>query len=210
VTTDPTRLRFGPYEAANVKKGDRAFCVYRDADVVVTARTDARIPWPRCRTLHQQGGSGLLVTDELKRAILSESAAALKHWFGVGTKPVWNWRRAFGVSHLGTPGSRTVRTELNRELAGDLRGGKLSKAACERRRRTAKKLNLGQHLDNALERRWAGKNWTTEQVALLGTQPDADLAKLFGRSERAVEVRRTLLGIATFQDRRKGDRSERR
>jgi hypothetical protein len=106
------------------------------------------------------------------------------------------------VTRFGTPGSRKVRTELNRELAADLRGGKLSEAACERRRRTAKKLNLGQHLDTARERRLAGKSWTAEQVALLGTQRDADLAKLFGRTEAAVSVRRTLLGISTFRDRR--------
>jgi hypothetical protein len=203
VATDPSRLRFGPYEAPDVKKGDRTFCLYRDANVVVTAWMDARIPWPRCRTLHQHGGSGLLVTDELKRAILSESAAALKHWFGVSTKAVWNWRRAFGVGRFGTPGSRMVRIELNRELAADLRGGKLSEAACERRRRTAKNLNLGQHLDTARERRWAGKNWTAEQVTLLGPKPDVDLAKLFRRSKMAVRLRRSLLGIATCQDRRK-------
>jgi hypothetical protein len=63
-TSDRHRLLHGPYLAPRLRKGDRAFCIYRDADVVVTSWTDARIPWPRCRALHCRGGSGLLVTDE--------------------------------------------------------------------------------------------------------------------------------------------------
>ena len=34
------RLRFGPYKPPALKKGDRAFCLYRDANVVVTSWTD--------------------------------------------------------------------------------------------------------------------------------------------------------------------------
>ena len=202
MTATPTRLRFCPYMPPSFKRGDHTFCLYRDADVVVTGWTDARISWPRCRALHQRGGAGLLITDELRRAILSESAAALKHWYGVSTKAVWNWRRAFGVAALGTPGSQALREELNAELAANLRGRSLSRAARDRRRRTARELNLGQHLDTARTRRWLGKNWTAEKKALLGTLPDADLAKRFGRSETAVRVRRTKLGILTAHDRR--------
>ncbi|HEX4589318.1 MAG TPA: hypothetical protein VH120_05280 [Gemmataceae bacterium] len=200
-TADPTRLRYGPYRPPRLKQGERADCLFRGPDVVVTGRTAARISWPLCRSLGNcGGGTGLLMTQELRRAVVSETAAAIKFWFGVGTKAVWQWRRAFGVSRLGTPGSRALRTELNRELADRLRGVALTPAACERRRRTANRLDLGRHLLNA---RWAETGWTEEQVALLGTRPDAELAKRFGRTTSAVRQRRTKLGIPTYRDRRR-------
>jgi hypothetical protein len=53
--TTPTLL-FGPYHAPPLRRGDRATCLYRDADVVVTSWTGAPIPWPRCRRLDGHGG----------------------------------------------------------------------------------------------------------------------------------------------------------
>jgi hypothetical protein len=91
---------------------------------------------------------------------------------------------------------------MNDDLADDARGRKLSRAEVARLRGTAKRLDLGRHLEKARVRRWAGMFWTAEQDALLGTVPDADLAEQFGRTENAVRVRRIRLGVATFQDRR--------
>src|SRR5262249_37800998 len=48
-----------------------------DADVTVTSWTAAPIPWPRCcRPGTHGGGSGLLVTEELARAVRTEPAIA--------------------------------------------------------------------------------------------------------------------------------------
>jgi hypothetical protein len=51
--------------------------------------------------------------------------------------------------------------------------------------------------------RWAETGWTPEQLALLGTLPDGELAAQIGRSATAVRVMRTRLGIASACDRRR-------
>jgi hypothetical protein len=60
-----TELLHGPYTPPPVRRGDRANCLYRDAEVVVTGWTEARIPWPRCHPGNRGGGAGLLVDEEL-------------------------------------------------------------------------------------------------------------------------------------------------
>jgi hypothetical protein len=78
-------LLFGPYGTPRLKVGQRAQCLYRDCDVVVTSWTDAPIPWPRCRSVEQpRARPGLLVNDELARAIRSESNLAIQRWWGSG------------------------------------------------------------------------------------------------------------------------------
>ena len=77
---DRLKLLFGPYRAPPLRRGDRATCLYRDTTVVITSWTDAPIPWPRCRALDSRGGFGLLVDEELARAVRHESAAAVMHW----------------------------------------------------------------------------------------------------------------------------------
>jgi hypothetical protein len=194
------KLLFGPYEPPPLRKGDRTRCLYRDADVVITSWSDGRISWPRCRALGHRGGSGLLVDDELARAVRSVSAAALMYWWGIGCNAVWSWRKALGVEGRdGTEGSRRLIQAAAEKGADQVRGKPLSPAQVDQRRRTARELNLGQYLEAARQKR----AWPAKHLALLGKLPDAEVAARTGRSEDAVRVKRTKLGISTFRDRRK-------
>ena len=66
-----------------MRRGDRATCLYRDCDVVIRGWSDGRISWPRCRRLGARGGGlGLLVDEELARAVRLESSLAIQYWGG--------------------------------------------------------------------------------------------------------------------------------
>lgn len=105
---NPFALLGAPYRPPRLHVGDRTSCLYRDCDVLITSWTDAPISWPKCRRLHRKGRPALLVNEELLRAIRTESALALGHWWGVGSLVVWQWRKAFGIERDGTPGSRQL------------------------------------------------------------------------------------------------------
>jgi hypothetical protein len=168
-----------------LRRGDRATYLYRDGDVVITGWSNARISWPRCRRLDtRRGGSGLLVDEELARAIRIESSLAIQHWWGVGMTAVWAWRKALGVGRF-NEGSAKLRKRVNARTAKKLKGRRLPPEQVERRRQTAKALGL-----RPKQSYTGGRPWTAEELALLGTVPDGELAAQIGRTETAVRVRR--------------------
>jgi hypothetical protein len=195
---DHVRLLHGPYNALPLRRGDRASCLYRDCLVVITRWSDAPIPWPRCRALAGgRGGSGLLVDEELARAVRCESVLAIRHWWGASANAVWRWRRALGVRGL-NEGSARLRQQLNREIGESLRGRKLPAEQVERRRRAWK---LG---GRPVPLRPGGNRpWTAKELALLGSAPDAEVATRIRRTVNAVRVMRKRLGRPTALDRRR-------
>ncbi|HEY7423364.1 MAG TPA: hypothetical protein VH682_03905 [Gemmataceae bacterium] len=56
----------------------------------------------------------------------------------------------------------------------------------ERRRRSARELDLGRHLQPGYQGLW----WTTVEVRLLGWVPDEEVARRTGRSTDAVRQKR--------------------
>lgn len=197
---DPTALIGGPYRPPRVRVGDRVSCLYRDGDVVITSISDSRIPWPRCQRPGQSGGSGLLVDETLVRAIKTESAAAMRHWFGVAESTIWLWRRAFGVTQWGTPGSKRLLEATTARANAACRGKPLSKKAIRDRRRRAKEMDLAKHLRAYNERRQADKRaWTKQELALLGTMPDTRLAPKVGRTRDEVRRERARRRIPRFR-----------
>ena len=139
----------------------------------------------------------MLVDDELLRAIRTESALALKYWFGVGSRAVWNWRKAFGVVKWGTEGSRRLLNALSEAGAEVTRGRRLSSKQVEQRRLRSIKLNLGRYLKPGYHGRW----WSKREIGLLGKLPDEKVAKRIGRPVNGVRLMRTLLGIPSANGR---------
>jgi hypothetical protein len=192
------KLLGGPYQAPALRVGERASCLFRDCDVVVTSWTDAPISWPRCRRSEGRGHPSLLVDDELARAIRTESAKALRYWWGAPVALVWRWRKAFGIPRGGTEGSRQLIRAASSKGADALRGKPLPPEQVERRRRSAVEMGMGARLRPGYHGPW----WTEEQLALLGTADDEEVAARVGRTAEAVRIRRTKLGIPIARDRR--------
>ena len=71
-----------------------------------------------------------------------------------------------------------------------LRGKRLPLQQVEPRRRTARDLNLGRHLDPG-----HGAGWTKAELRLLGKLPNAEVAARTGRGENAVRVKQKKRGI---------------
>jgi hypothetical protein len=77
---DRNRLHFGPYAAPHFQFGQRVKCLARGY-VTITKLSDARIPWPVGKG---PGGLGLVLCDDLAKAVRREAACAVMHSWGVG------------------------------------------------------------------------------------------------------------------------------
>lgn len=181
----------GRYSAPAVKRGDRVTCLFRDCLCVVTSMSGAPIPWPRVRALGGNGsGSGLLVNDELARAVRAESAVALKYHFGASATTVWKWRKRFDVNgHATTPGSvRAIRAAARKGTA-----------ALKLKVWTDEELDAKSARAIALSLRppdrWKGRGgWSADEVKLLDTHTDAEVAAWIVRSVAAVRGKRRSVG----------------
>ena len=166
------QLLFGPSKAPRLKRGDVAFDSVREAPVVFIGWCDARIPWPKRLPLDPpRCGRGLLIDDELARAVLHESAAAVAHWWGVHQTAVVRWRKALGVTRTNNEGTQRL-------VVGAIG------AALESR--------FGE--GGPLRPRGRAAVWAPWEVALLGSLSDREVARRTGRWVEAVGKKRLALG----------------
>jgi hypothetical protein len=133
-----------------------------------------------------------LVNAELARAVKTESAEALMHWFGVSAKVVWKWRKAFGVG-----GSATTPGSMNATRAASLKGAAAIKAKKWTDEELATKAAVAKKHGLKPGPRWTPitGGWTADQVALLGTDHDKHIAEKLHRSVNAVRLKRERLKI---------------
>jgi hypothetical protein len=201
----PSTVLHGTYNPPAVRIGQRVFCRVRYKWCRVTSFTDAPISWPRGQPLKQRGGGGLIVDATLERAIRTESAESLEHFFGVSGGVVWRWRKAFGIPRAGTPGSAARIAESSAKGAAAMKSKEWTAEELDRRSKLSKRLGLKP------TGRWAVGGWTDEQRALLGTDDDEAIAARVSRTKGAVQAKRVVLGIEVFRQtaQRKGDASRR-
>lgn len=72
--------------------------------VEVGGWTSAPIPWPYRK---RSGSPSLILTDEMARAVRTESEQAIAAHWGVSAGTVWSWRKSLGVGRI-TPGTRAI------------------------------------------------------------------------------------------------------
>jgi len=195
----PTHLLHGPYQPPRLQVGAPTHCLLRDCLVVITSWTDARISWPRCQPVGQRGGCGLLLDEELARAVRCESASAIAYWWRVSEGVVWRWRKILGVTCTNNEGSRLLNQAAAAAGGAAMRERGLTDQECDERSWAAVRQNLKRFLHTG----YHGPRWTAEDLALLGTLPDAEVAAQIGRSVSAARVMRTRVGISTARDGRR-------
>jgi hypothetical protein len=181
VDLERVQLLFGPYQAPPLKRGDKTFCLVRDYPVVVIGWSDARISWPRCLPVEPpRCGRGLLIDDELARAIRHESAAAVAYWWGVHVSTVLHWRKALGVTRTNNEGTHRLVLGAIAETLKARFGEGLGRS--------------GRRGSSPFAPRGRPAVWTAEEIALLGALSDAEVALRTGRSPSAVLKKRQQLG----------------
>jgi hypothetical protein len=145
------------------------------------------------------GYPSLLVNEELARAIRSESALALRYWWGASAGVVHRWRKALGVTRTNNEGTHRL-IQAAAEAGGEVfRGVSLPEEWCEQRRQRALEHNYGAFLPLGYHGPW----WTEEELALLGTASDEEIAARIGRTTEAVRIKRTRRKILNPYDQRR-------
>ena len=199
IDPDKVKLLHGPYKTPKLRRGDRAQCLYRDKDVIVTGLSAGRIPWPLCKP-PGRAHPGLLVEEELARAIRCESSLAVQHWWGACPRVVWCWRQALGVPRFNEGSLRLMRL-VGQASADATRGKPLPPEQVEQRRRTAIALNLGRHLQPCPCPN-GSRPWTKADDAIVRRLDPGAAAQRLGRIVTAVYNRRWQIVRAKAADRR--------
>lgn len=138
--SDAPPLLFGPYAAPDVSEGH--LVDWTDGLIEVGGWTTAPIPWPRRK---KTGKHSPILCDELIRAVMMESSAAVQHHWGVSEATVWKWRQALGVGRV-TPGTRDrLRTETGVPEDAAARGREAAKSPEARARLSASKTGKPAH-----------------------------------------------------------------
>jgi predicted transcriptional regulator len=195
--------------------------------VLVRGIHEALVQWPY--TLRNGGGQPLLILcGDLARAVRRESEIAVAHWWGASQTTVWKWRKELGVeaTNKGTSALRarwapescqsdnanarrmpTLKSpERAAKIAAAKRGKPRPQHVIDSMRRKPSAETRQKYREAAIRRGAcppaAGRPFTPEEDALLGTAKDREIAKKLDRDLQTIQKRRNRLGIPAFAKRR--------
>jgi hypothetical protein len=191
-------------------------------EVIITGLTDARIPWPIAKRPGERARSWVVYAG-LADAVRTESATAICYWWGITPQTVTKWRKAMGVGPM-TDGTARLRSqsaaesplvakarEAARATDNDparvekIRRSKLGKPRPAKVIQAMRDANLGRERTAETRAKMSAaktgkpraprRDWTPEELALLGQLSDAEVAKRTGRSEASVWSMRRKVSI---------------
>jgi hypothetical protein len=198
------RVRFvgGPYAPPRVAIGGWLKCALR-GDLQVGGYTNAMVPWPVAAGHHKQ----LIVCGDLVKALRTESRLAAAFHFGISLALVSEYRSRLNIERF-TAGSQRLfwrsvnlartpeaRRKLSRKLEG--RGDTMTPEAREELRRIQQQPK-SQEWKARMSERWSRRfallgpprPWTEDELKLIGTKPDREVARLLDRSLSAVKAKK--------------------
>jgi hypothetical protein len=201
----------GPYCMPHCRIGQRLRCRLR-GPVEVAGISDTPIPWPQAR----RDRPSPIVCGDLVKALRRESATAICHWWGVTGQTVTKWRKLLGIRPGTPGTRRLRRAWAPEALTDDVRarametlrspeyGAKVSarqkgkpppqevldKAHAANRRRkvsaeTRAKMSRSQRARGTYPPA-AGRPFTPDEDAVLGTVPDHEAAAQQGRTVNTI------------------------
>lgn len=163
----------GPYTPPPCKRGDWIEDE-RFGLIEVGGWTAAPIAWPYRK---RAGSPSLILTEDLARAVRTESEQAIAEHWGVGLTTVWSWRKALGVGRI-TRGTRAILSAGVPEEAA-ARGREAAAAPEARARMAAGKRGRPMHPNTAAALREAAKRpkpdgWGKRANAWMAKGKDTD------------------------------------
>ncbi len=192
----------GPYEPPLVPIGRWLKCEVRGL-LRVGGYTNALIPWPTAEGHARQ----LILCGDLVKALRTESGRAVCFHFGISHSTMSLYRKLLGVERL-NPGSlrlfwrtvdlaRSPRARAKMSLQREGRKDLMCPADRERLWRIQKRPK-SKTWRRKMEAFWRGRyalrgkppNWSEEELKLIGTRPDREVARMLGRSLQALKAKK--------------------
>jgi len=224
VTDDSKTKLLGAY-APPVVGPDRCLTCERLGMIEIDGFSNALIPWP---VVKRGGTPSLVLCGDLIEAVRRESVCAVVHWWGVSANTVRIWRRALGVPRMteGTTNlhREAIPDRFNEETQEKAR--KAVQTPETRAKMSASRKGKPQHpntregalqaskrpkseewkakMSERLREEWkdgtrvSHNQWTSEEIALLGSNLDRVVAEQIGRSVESVGVFRRKMGVPPY------------